>query len=77
VKFSVSLILLRVVAGAALLWLRLHPADWEPLAVYLLRGGCWVCLAASLGRRFVMLKNAVALRPTNTPWWRVLVKLSR
>jgi len=60
------------VACAALLWLRVHPADWQPLAVDLLRGVCWACLAASLTRRFVILKNVVVLWPANRPWWRLM-----
>ena len=49
-KFFAGLMLLRVGAGAALVWLRLHPADWSPFAFYGLRGLCWACLAVSLTR---------------------------
>jgi hypothetical protein len=68
--FFVSVMLLRVAACGALLWFRVHPGDWQPLAVDLLRGVCWACLAASLTRRFVILKNVVALWSANRPRWR-------
>jgi hypothetical protein len=49
-KFFAGMMLLRFGAGTALLWLRVHPADWSPVAAYGLRGLCWACLAASLTR---------------------------
>jgi hypothetical protein len=52
-NFFAGLMLLRVGAGATLVWLRLHPADWSPFAAYGLRGVCWACLAASLTRYVV------------------------
>lgn len=72
-KFVAGLMTVRIAAGAGLVWLRLHPADWSPLAFYGLRGLCWAVLAASLARRFVILRNTAAMRPANTSWWRALV----
>lgn len=69
-NFSAGLMLLRIAACAALLWLRVHPADWPLVAVYLLRGVCWACLAASLTQRFLILRHAVVLRPGHASWWR-------
>jgi hypothetical protein len=43
-----GLTLLRVAAWTAVLWCGLHPSDWSPIAIYLLRGVCLVCFAAKL-----------------------------
>jgi hypothetical protein len=47
---------------AALLWFRVHPGDWSPLAVYLLRGFYWAVLGASIARIARFLKVARIVR---------------
>jgi hypothetical protein len=61
-NFFRAMLLLRVGAGAGLVWLRLHPSDWSPFAVYGLRGLCWACLAVSLTWRFLILWPAIRRR---------------
>jgi hypothetical protein len=47
---------------AALLWFRVNPGDWSPLAVYLLRGFYWLVLGASIARIPRFLKVASIFR---------------
>jgi hypothetical protein len=52
--------LLRVAAWAGLLWFLLHPSDWSPVAIYLLRGVCFGCLAVSLRQYALQLASPMA-----------------
>jgi hypothetical protein len=58
-NFFRAMLLLRVGSGAGLVWLRLHPADWTPFALYGLRGLCCAILAVTLMRRFTILRPAI------------------
>jgi hypothetical protein len=61
-NFFRAMLLLRVGAGAGLVWLRLHPSDWSPFAFYGLRGLCCVILVATMTRRFMLLWPAIRRR---------------
>jgi hypothetical protein len=67
-NFFIGMVLLRVTACGAMLWVRMHPADWSPFVANGLRVVCLAVLVVSLTRRFAILRNAAVLNPAN--WMR-------